>query len=179
MGRDDLRPRALASAQAGWQGHVVEARKVAADSNTTKGYYQWSTMSFFELATSGWPDTDPWTGRVLDLADWMVDVHQVLGRGRNTGYAFEGLIHAWQLADASGDSARATKLGRVIDRGMTKLISWQVGSPIANDCIGGAPSDPLALGGVQNHREEPALRIDVTQHQMHAVILARRYYLRT
>jgi len=26
-----------------------------------------------------------------------------------------------------------------------------------------------------NHKEEPPLRIDVTQHQMHAVILARRY----
>lgn len=35
----------------------------------------------------------------------------------------------------------------------------------------------MAIGGVQNHRSESALRIDVTQHQMHAVVLARRYYL--
>jgi len=33
----------------------------------------------------------------------------------------------------------------------------------------------LAIGGVQNHRRESPLRLDVTQHQMHAVILARRY----
>jgi hypothetical protein len=32
------------------------------------------------------------------------------------------------------------------------------------------------MGGIQNHRKEASLRIDVTQHQMHAVILARRYY---
>ena len=35
--------------------------------------------------------------------------------------------------------------------------------------------DPPAIGGVQNHRRESPLRIDVTQHQMHAVILAHRY----
>ena len=32
-----------------------------------------------------------------------------------------------------------------------------------------------AVGGVMNHKEEPYLRIDVTQHQMHAVILAKKY----
>ena len=31
---------------------------------------------------------------------------------------------------------------------------------------------PLAVGGVMNHKRQPPLRIDVTQHQMHAVIQA-------
>ena len=35
--------------------------------------------------------------------------------------------------------------------------------------------DIKAVGGVQNAAFEPALRIDVTQHQMHATLLARRY----
>jgi hypothetical protein len=176
MGRDDLRPLALESAEKGWQAHVVEARKLDDDSATTKGFYQWSTMTFYELATSGWPETEQWNARILELADWMVDVHKTLTRTRNTGYAYEGIIHAWQIASSTGDEARTRKLGNVIDKGMAKLISWQVGSPIANECIGAPPNDPLAIGGVQNHAEDPPLRIDVTQHQMHAVILARRYF---
>ena len=35
--------------------------------------------------------------------------------------------------------------------------------------------DPKAIGGVMNSKSYPKLRIDVTQHQMHAVILARRF----
>jgi hypothetical protein len=31
------------------------------------------------------------------------------------------------------------------------------------------------VGGIQNAAFEPALRIDVTQHQMHATQLARQY----
>ena len=68
------------------------------------------------------------------------------------------------------------QIGRAIDLGLPKLTSWQVGGPNANDCIGSPPADTLAIGGVQNQRSEPALRIDVTQHKMHAVVLARRYY---
>jgi hypothetical protein len=36
--------------------------------------------------------------------------------------------------------------------------------------------DEKAIGGVQNHRAMAPLRIDVAQHRIHAVILARRYY---
>jgi UDP-N-acetylmuramoyl-tripeptide--D-alanyl-D-alanine ligase len=176
LSRDELRALALESAERGWLVHVVTARKLDADSPTTKGYYQWATMAFFELATSGWPETAHWRERVLELADWMVDVHRVLHRTRNTGYAFEGLIHAWQLAHSTGDQARATKLAHVIEVGLVKLTSWQVGSPVANELVRSAPADPLAIGGIQNHRAQPALRIDVAQHQMHAVILARRYF---
>ena len=36
-----------------------------------------------------------------------------------------------------------------------------------------SPDERLAVGGVQNEAREPALRIDVTQHQMHALIFAK------
>ena len=68
------------------------------------------------------------------------------------------------------------KFACVIDTGLTKLTSWQVGSPTANWFIRRRPTqNPYAMGGIQNHAFESLLRIDVTQHQMHAVILARRY----
>jgi UDP-N-acetylmuramoyl-tripeptide--D-alanyl-D-alanine ligase len=179
LGRDDLRPAIEASAKAGYRDNVVEARRKHRDSDTTKGYYQWSSMSFYELFTSGWPGTEVWAARTIELAYWMIDVHHTLARLKNTAYAYEGLISAWELARLTGDHAAARKIGRVIERGMTRLSTWQVGSPLANDCIRSHPTDdPLAIGGVQNHAHDAPLRIDVTQHQMHAVILARRFYWR-
>jgi UDP-N-acetylmuramoyl-tripeptide--D-alanyl-D-alanine ligase len=70
------------------------------------------------------------------------------------------------------DTAR--KLECTIEKGLDKLISWQVGM--------GAEKRPdvitwdgaKGLGGVQNSHDESGLRIDVTQHQMHAIILTRR-----
>ena len=70
------------------------------------------------------------------------------------------------------------KLGCVIEEGLSKLMSWQVGSPLANSVIAARPTnDPRAIGGVQNHHREPGLRIDVTQHELHALLLARELYL--
>jgi len=176
-GRDDYRDAIMHSADAGYWNNVVLARAMNPDSATTKGYYQWSSMAFFELTTTGWPDTEKYAGRVIELADWMIDTHRTLGRARNTAYAYEGIVHAYELARRAGDADHAAKFGRVIEAGLAKLTSWQVGGPTANAFISSHPTDdPLAIGGVQNHRSEAPLRIDVTQHQMHAVILARRYY---
>ena len=33
-------------------------------------------------------------------------------------------------------------------------------------------TETIAVGGVMNAKNEPALRIDTTQHQMHAVVMA-------
>ena len=133
-------------------------------------------MVFFEIATSGWPNTEKYGDYVIDLANWMIDVHKTLERTRNTAYAYEGIIHAYQLAVQRNDAQHIKKFARVIEVGLAKLTSWQVGSPLMNKFIRSQPTDdPLAIGGVQNHRRESPLRIDVAQHQMHAVILARRY----
>ena len=133
-------------------------------------------MVFFEIATSGWHDTEKYGDYVIDLANWMIDVHKTLKRRRNTAYAYEGIIHAYQLAIQRNDTKHIEKFAHVIEVGLTKLTSWQVGSPLMNKFIRSHPTDnPLAMGGVQNHRREAPLRIDVVQHQMHAVILARRY----
>ncbi|RMH38678.1 MAG: hypothetical protein D6689_18965 [Deltaproteobacteria bacterium] len=175
LGRDDLRPIALSTARAGYWDNVVVARALHPDSDTTKGYYQWGSMAFFEIATADWPGADRWPWRVIEMAYWMIDVHHTLRRTRNTAYAYEGLIHAWELARRLGDRDAQRKIGRVIGYGLSKLTAWQVGGPIPSRCIGPPPDDPRALGGVQNHAREPVLRIDVTQHQMAAVLLARRY----
>jgi hypothetical protein len=184
LGRSDLMPLARFEARAGHQHNVVQALAADPDSDTTKGYYQWSSMAYYELATQpaatahGSATTEPWGNWLLELADWMVDVHRTLARTRNTAYAYEGIVPAYALARARGDSVRTRRFGCVIEAGLWRLSSWQIGNPIANPFIRAkATHDRLAIGGVQNHAREPELRIDVVQHQMHALLLARELYL--
>jgi UDP-N-acetylmuramoyl-tripeptide--D-alanyl-D-alanine ligase len=172
-GHPELRPLIVRTADAGHRLNVVEALERDPDSDTTKGYYQWSSMSFYELATSGWPDSERFGKILLDLADWQIDVHKTLTRVRNTGYAYEGIIPAYDWARRKRD-ARADKLACVIDLGLGRLLSWQVGGPLASSFTRRvAPGERFAIGGVQNEARAPALRIDVTQHQMHALIFAK------
>ncbi len=174
LGHGELRPLALRTADAGHRLNIEQAREDEDDSDVTKGYYQWSSMAFYELATSGWPDTDRFAPWVLDLADWQIDVHKTLTRRRNTGYAYEGLIPAYDLARRRGDATRAAKYRCVIDLGLGRLLSWQVGGPMASSYTAAVDAgDRAAVGGVQNAKDEPALRIDVTQHQLHALLYAR------
>jgi hypothetical protein len=175
-GRKDLLPLVMNAAEVGKRLNIDEALAAEPDSDTTKGYYQWSSMAFYELATSDFPDTKVYGDTLLSLADWMVDVHKVLIRMRNTGYAYEGIIPAYALAKQRGDSAHQAKFGCVIDLGLQHMMSWQVAGPFSNRYTGAAsPGDNKAVGGVQNAAFEAALRIDVTQHQMHATQLARQY----
>jgi hypothetical protein len=175
LGRRELLPTIMTGAAAGKKLNIDQAQAKEADSDTTKGFYQWSTMAFFELATSDFPNTRVYGDTVLELADWIIDTHHILTRTRNTGYALEGIVHAYALAKQRGD-ARQAKLACVIDIGLERLISWQVGGPLPNRYTGASgSSDALALGGVQNAAFEPGLRIDVVQHQMHATLLARQY----
>ena len=174
-GRKDLLPLIMSSASAGKLQNIDNALAAQPDSDVTKGYYQWSTMAFYELATSDFPDTRVYGDTVLQLADWMIDEHKILTRNRNTGYAYEGIIHAYALAKQRHDSERVAKYGCVIDLGLEHIMSWQVGGPVSNRYTQASPGDARALGGAQNEAFEPALRIDVTQHQMHATQLARQY----
>jgi UDP-N-acetylmuramoyl-tripeptide--D-alanyl-D-alanine ligase len=169
LDREDLLPIVKQAAEAGYRINVQDALKADADSDTTKGFYQWSSMAYYELATSRWAGDFPYGEWLFRLADWMLDVHRVLERPRNTGYAYEGLVSAYAWAKQVNDG-RAPRYACAIQRGLSGLLAWQIGHPRASAL--GPADDPAALGGVQNHKAEPALRIDVVQHQMHATTLA-------
>ena len=175
LGKRELLPSIMSAAAAGKRVNVDEALAQDPDSDVTKGYYQWSSMAFYELATSDFPETKIYGDTVLTLADWVIGEHAILTRTRNTGYAYEGIVHAYALAKQRGDSVRQAKYGCVIDLGLEHIMSWQVGGPNPNRYTAAGASDPRAIGGIQNAAFEPALRIDVTQHQMHATQLARQY----
>jgi len=173
-GYDSLKPIILGSAERMYQEYIVEAQKKEKDSPVTKGFYQWGSMSFFEIYTAGW--SDKYAQRIIDMAYWMINTHRTLWRGKNTAYAHEGIITAWQTAKLAGNTHAMKKFAWVVDQGLWKLTGWQVGGPIQNRYLRDHPvSDRMAVGGIMNCYDCPVLRIDVTQHQMHAVILARRY----
>lgn len=172
LGRDALLPEALAVAQRDHQRNVADPLASEPDPDTTKGYYQWGSMSWFELASAGHAP-ERHGGWLIALAVWMVEVHRTLQRTRNTGYAYEGILSAQAWAARSGDAERSRELACVAHQGLRKLFSWQLGHPLAPEALRTAPEQ--FRGGVQNTRDEPALRIDVTQHQTHAAVLARRF----
>ena len=148
------------------------------DSDQTKGFFQWSCMAFGEYMEAGYANAGTFGDYVLTMAWWMIHVHKTLKRNLNTAYAYEGLTYAYKIAKMKNDQAALDELSYTIDKGMYKLTSWQVGGPLqtTNRFLKDHPTkNPLAVGGIMNHRKKPPLRIDVTQHQMHAVILALRY----
>jgi hypothetical protein len=180
---DGLVEMIMESASVMYSEHIIKARAINPDSDTTKGFYQWGSMAFYEIYTAGWDGYEVYAERTIELAYWMIDTHRTLERTRNTAYAYEGMISAWELARLTGDTDALRKIGKVIDTGLYKLTSWQVGSSIANRYIKrfmalNPQKDPLAHGGITNKKDETTLRIDVTQHQMHAVLLARKFVYR-
>ena len=176
MDKHELIPMILDSANSTYIAHVIEALIIDPDSSITKGFFQWGCMSYFEIETTDWINTDKYSNNIIYLTDWMIDVHRTLERTRNTAYAYEGIIHAYEIARRNNCSFHIEKYFSVIDEGLYKLTTWQVGGPIPNTFLQNhTTSDKFAIGGIMNQKEEPPLRIDVTQHQMHAVILAQKY----
>lgn len=173
---DQLQSAARETAQTTFRVYVAKTLQTGSDSDETKGFFQWGSMSYSELYDSKWPGTDVYAQRTIQLAHWMIDVHRTLERRRNTGYAYEGIVSAYHLAKSTGDDEAQEKFRRVCQQGLGKLLTWQVGSPVANEFLRmNQPAKPYSWGGVLNAADDPWLRIDVTQHQMHAIILARRY----
>jgi len=178
LGRIDLLPRIEAASGTMIKRYVLDALSVDPDPAETKQFYQWGTMSLWECFDAGWSHGEACADTAMIMAWWMIHAHRTLDRTRNTGYAHEGLVHAYRIAAARRHEAAMAELQFVIDRGLRKLMTWQVGGPLAeqNSYLRLHPTkDPLALGGIMNASDEPLLRIDVTQHQSHAMLLALRH----
>jgi UDP-N-acetylmuramoyl-tripeptide--D-alanyl-D-alanine ligase len=173
---EELQPLALRAAEATYAAYADEALEQRRDDPATKRYFQWACLACAELYASQWPDTQRYAQRAIELARWMIDVHHTLDRPLNTGYAYEGIISAYSLAQSIDDAASAEQFRRVIETGLAKLSTWQVGSAHANAYLRGQPVHHASCtGGVLSADQSPWLRIDTTQHQMHAVILARKH----
>jgi hypothetical protein len=189
-GHPEVVPTIERAARACAEDYTIKEWKDNPDSAQTKGFYQWSSMTFAEYYEAKWKDYELFGDTAMALGWWMIHTHDILKRGRNHAYAQEGLISAYRIANWRGDTKAMADLLYVIDRSFYKLTSWQIGGPLmqANRfLVDNKTDDPVAQGGIMNAaRAEPEkppkkgdtrheLRIDVTQHQMHAVTMALRY----
>jgi len=190
-GKEGVWKNLLNAAESGWErnveGIIDEHYSDLSDDDQSKlrGYYQWSSMAWSELLAvedrlkdAGLDfDPDTFRKRLLRYASW--NLKRSKGEHSIRGEAVEGLVpsylHAQKLTGE--DEREATKkLGKRLGDVLTYLNEFQVGHPRASGEASEAPvDDERAKGGVLGgSMSEPKLRIDVTQHQMHAVLLAKQ-----
>jgi hypothetical protein len=185
LGYTEYVPTIETTARATAETYTIGAWPKDIDSKQTKGFYQWSSMSFLEYYQAQWKDYELFADVTLSLGWWMTHTHATLKKRRNHAYAVEGLNSAYLIARMRGDVPAQIDLLYTLDRSLEKLSSWQINGPLApnNSFLVANPNeDPMALGGVMNARKPSGaevkkdvshqLRIDVTQHQMHAVTMA-------
>ena len=178
LNRTDLRPAIEKAAPVLARDYALPIWNDPKNAQETKQFYQWGSMAFWEYQDAGWPNGGFLGDVLLVMAHWLVHTHKVAARAFNTGYAVEGLAHAYHLADKRGDKAAADDMRWAIDTVFNRLLAWQVGGPLASKdpfLVDHPTTDPLALGGFQNGKDKPPLRIDVTQHTAHAIVLGLRY----
>jgi UDP-N-acetylmuramoyl-tripeptide--D-alanyl-D-alanine ligase len=128
-----------------------------------------------EYYEAKWENYELFGDYVIVLGHWVIHTHAILGREKNTGYAFEGIVSAYIVAQTRKHEEALNEFLYTIDEGLYKLTSWQVNGPLAHKnkfLIKNPTKEKIATGGIMNSRNEPSLRIDTTQHQMHALIMA-------
>jgi len=138
-----------------------------------KGFYQWSSMAMYELLQTDKHKFTPFEKRILRYADWRLGSAKFpLDQKKNAAVTLEGLVPAYLVALGAQDKERADKIGCLLRRsGIPNLNIMQVGHPDAQgEALKASNNDPHAFGGVQPSVDSPKLRIDTTQHQMHAVL---------
>jgi hypothetical protein len=174
-GYDDLIPIIEEAAPIMAKAYTVDAWAQEHDSDETKGFYQWSSMVFTEYYQARYKDFELFGDYVIVLGHWIIHTHEILDRAKNTGYAYEGIISAYTVAKAREHKTAIVDFAYTIDKGLYRLTQWQVAGPLANlnPFLLLHPTDEkIAIGGIMNGRTDSTLRIDTTQHQMHALMMA-------
>jgi UDP-N-acetylmuramoyl-tripeptide--D-alanyl-D-alanine ligase len=172
--RDDLKDSLLESGDAMFRRWFLENKK------QRKQFYQWGSMAFLEIYRTKWKGSEVYAERSIEMANWLVDDIEDRQSKYNTSTSYEGLISAWEIARLTENEKAKNRIERQIDKGVRHLHTFQVGNPSANAFLkkNAKKIDDEFLGGVIHAPDSTDLRIDVTQHQMHALILARRYVYR-
>ena len=91
------------------------------DSDQTKGFYQWASMAYTEYYFDALENFEDFGDLVLALAHWIIHTHGILDRNRNTGYAFEGILSAYRIAQARNNTDALSELSYVVHEGLYKL----------------------------------------------------------
>jgi hypothetical protein len=143
-------------------------------SDETKEFYQWGSMAWGETRDTGWVDPKQMDSVMLVLAYWQIHVRDILEVRANTGYAIEGLVPAYEAAKELKNKNAAKDIRWTVNEMIKNLLRYQVEGPLAPEGLVSAQNteaDSLAKGGFINAAGETKLRIDVTQHMAHAILM--------
>lgn len=164
------------------QKYTVECFVAGGDTTFTKGFFQWGCMSC-ALASSLFSSEEALKKICLEgclaLAWWQIYENRLDTKNGNTGYAIEGLVSAYVLAKRAGLEAESKALREAIDGTLSRLMTWQVGGPFEDfNPFLKTWKDKMperVFGGVTSTATSGYIRIDIVQHQLHAMMLARKY----
>jgi len=174
LGKKDLIPGIETTAKAMVHFYVKPMMVENQDPDDAIKFYQWGAMSFWEIEEAGWMSSDHLDATLLVMAHWLIYNHQIVSKKINVAQSLEGLLPTYQLARKENRDA-ADEIAWVIDNILSRTLALQVGGPFSNQnpfIRDHSTVDPHAIGGFLRDPINPVLRIDFTQHSMHAVILA-------
>ncbi|SDI58131.1 hypothetical protein SAMN05660652_03684 [Propionivibrio dicarboxylicus] len=149
-------------------------------------FVPWHTQAYYLL----WQATGDsrFKDAILEMNDWLLPFQQwetvadypdTQGRfydpdlpygpphASSTGVYLEGLIDAFRLATAIGDTDRAHRYAETIKRGVRNIMQLQYSE---RDECAGFPAPEKALGGIRTTEYNNLIRIDNVQHALMAVI---------
>ena len=174
MGRRELIPRIERIAPLLAQKYTTDAWRLDPDSDLTKGFFQWGCMAFAEYVEAGWKDADVMGDACLALAWWQIHERKVETLRGNTAYAVEGLLAAYKVAKMRGNTKAMQSLRPVIERLLVQQISTQVGGPLMeySRFLASNQYQLDCVGGIMASASSGQVRIDVVQHQVHAMLMA-------
>lgn len=159
--RPDLQQPALALWRATWLHGFERPHKAYRDPPETKALFPWLPLALGELARSEWLDAEDAGPQLMELATWMVDDHQMLRRAGNTAYAQLGIAEAVRWGQQVGHP-QTPRLACVLDRGLERLLTLQVGHPHASSALDEVPEGRVYRGGVAHSDDDHRLRLDHT-----------------
>jgi UDP-N-acetylmuramoyl-tripeptide--D-alanyl-D-alanine ligase len=174
-GRTDLLERINDSLPRLVERYLTDIWLNQGDTDDTKGFYQWGCMAYDEYVAAGWePCGDVAALAAKALTWWQLEDNHLEIRGGNVGYAVEGLMATWRIAKLKGDTETMAVCEAVTKRIMARLMTLQVGGPFV-DCNPNLKNLPKAasksFGGIVASRDQLVVRIDVVQHQLHAMLM--------
>lgn len=180
LGRTDLLERIDYALPLLAKKYTYDEWKSNMESDLTKGFAQWGSMAAAEYVEAGFEKNRELAANMsYALSKWLININQIEYRAGNTAYAVEGLIGSYRIAKVRGD-AEAQKLFKDISlRIMSNLMTWQYKGPFMkyNPTLSSL-STPVkgADGGIIYARNSTLVRIDVEQHQLHAMLMMLEHF---
>ena len=179
--RQDLLPRIQSAIPKLVSRYCVDALNSKGPKNPAHGFYQWACLAFAEYTEAGWPEHRAIVrDAAMTLSWWQIYKNNLPTRKGNTGYAIEGIVSAYRVADAHQLQKEKEILKETAMSVLKRLMPLQYKGPFMslNPKLSSLTSvPPLCEGGITSGLDSYEVRIDTVQHQAHAMLLFQKYLL--